>query len=113
MRIESTRLPHWDYSNPGMYFVTICTKNFQCWLGDVVDGEMVLNAMGEIAADEWLKTSEIRKNVEFDEWIVMPNHVHGIIGINSIGDRVETHCNASLQSLFGMQQRVPVCRPLG
>ncbi len=86
-RIESARLKGWDYSNPGLYFVTICTHNRGCFFGDVVDGEMHLSPIGEIVAEEWQKTPTIRPNVMLDEWVVMPNHVHGIV---VIGDTVET-----------------------
>ena len=80
-RIESTRLRGWDYSGAGWYFVTICTRGRECVFGDVVNGEMRLSSVGEIVADEWRKTPTIRPNVELDEWIVMPNHLHGIIVI--------------------------------
>jgi REP element-mobilizing transposase RayT len=80
-RIESTRLKGWDYSAAGYYFVTICTKERRCFFGDVVNGEMVLSPIGEIVAEEWQKTAQIRPNVAMDVWIIMPNHVHGIIVI--------------------------------
>ena len=83
-RIESTRLKYWDYSNPGMYFVTICTHNFFEWFGKVVDEEMILNEMGKIAEAEWIKTCELRDNVILNEFVIMPNHVHGIIQL--LGD---------------------------
>jgi putative transposase len=86
-RIESTRLKGWDYASAGWYFVTICTRGEECFFGDVISGEMRLSPIGEIVADEWQRTPTIRGNVELDEWIVMPNHVHGIIVIN---DPVET-----------------------
>ena len=82
-RIESTRLPGWDYASDGVYFVSICTRDRECFLGAVVDGEMVLSAVGLIVAEEWLKTAQIRKNVSLDEWVVMPNHLHGIIYIHN------------------------------
>jgi len=81
-RIESTRLPEWDYSNPGLYFVTICTKNMIEWFGRVSDGKMKLNSLGEVVAKEWRYTPKIRNYVELFEWVIMPNHFHGIIGIN-------------------------------
>jgi Transposase and inactivated derivatives len=99
-RIESTRLKEWDYSSSGFYFVTICTKSQECFLGSIVDGKVVLSGIGEIVAKEWQRTEQIRKDVKLDEWVVMPNHVHGIIVIrNDDKNRypVETHCNASLQ----------------
>lgn len=93
-RIESTRLKDWDYSSSGYYFVTICTKNRECIFGDVVNGQMRLSEIGEIVTEEWQKTEQIRENVKLDEWIIMPNHIHGI---TAIGNNVETHCDASLQ----------------
>jgi putative transposase len=78
-RVESTRLPGWDYAGAGWYFVTICTRNRECLFGDIVDGEMHLSSIGEIVAEEWQKTPDIRPNVVLDEWVIMPNHLHGII----------------------------------
>jgi len=86
-RIESTRLKGWDYSSAGMYFVTICTRNRECVFGDVVNGEMHLSRIGEIVVEEWQNTPKVRPYVELDEWVVMPNHLHGIIVIT---DAVET-----------------------
>lgn len=82
-RIASARLRNWDYGWNAMYFVTICTQNRECFFGDVVDGEMVLNDIGEIVKTEWLKTFEMRPdmNLESGEFVVMPNHFHAIIGI--------------------------------
>jgi REP element-mobilizing transposase RayT len=88
-RIESTRLPGWDYVSAGWYFVTFCTKNRECLLGDVINGDIRLSAIGEIVAEEWQKTEQIRPNVAMDEWMIMPNHVHGIIVIKN-GGVVET-----------------------
>ncbi len=78
---RSIRLQGYDYSQPGAYFVTICVRNRECLLGDMVDGAMVLNDYGKIVESEWLKTAVVRPNVELDEFIVMPNHFHGIIFI--------------------------------
>ena len=82
-RIKSTRLKHYDYSSNGAYFVTICTKNRECCLGDVIDGEMKLSVVGKIVSEEWIKTEQIRKYVQLDEWVIMPNHFHGIVIINN------------------------------
>src|SRR6266487_3205815 len=62
-RVESARLKGWDYSAAGYYFVTICTRNRECWLGEVIDGIMRLSSVGEVVAEEWLKTSQMRDNV--------------------------------------------------
>lgn len=79
---RSIRLRNYDYSQPGAYFVTICTYQKQCWCGEIKNGQMCLNQLGKIVADEWLKTPKIRPNFQLDEWIIMPNHLHGIIIIN-------------------------------
>jgi REP element-mobilizing transposase RayT len=81
---HSPRLKDHDYSQPGAYFVTICTQNRECLFGDVVGREMVLNEWGQIAYDELIKTVKLRENVEINEYIIMPNHIHCIIEISSI-----------------------------
>lgn len=81
-RIESARLKGFDYSSPGSYFVTIDTEGMIWWFGDVANGQMKLSQIGEIVAEEWLKTPTIRPTVTLDEWRVMPNHMHGIIMIH-------------------------------
>ena len=79
--IKSARLEGYDYSASGGYFVTICTHDREYWFGEIVRGKMQLSEIGEIVADEWVKTEQIRSNVELDEWVIMPNHFHGIIMI--------------------------------
>ncbi|HNR17995.1 MAG TPA: hypothetical protein PKG90_15110 [Chitinophagaceae bacterium] len=80
-RIPSARLPGWDYGQNAAYFVTICTKNRECFFGEIVDTQMQLSAIGKIAETEWLKTPGIRPDMklELGEFVVMPNHLHGII----------------------------------
>ena len=78
---RSLRLKDYDYSQAGAYFVTICTYKKESIFGEIVNGEMISNRYGEIAENEWLKTAELRKNVELDEFIIMPNHFHCIIVI--------------------------------
>lgn len=82
-RVQSTRLKGWDYAGAGWYFVTICTRNMEKFFGEIVKDEMQLSAVGEIVANEWVKTPSIRPQVSLDEWIVMPNHLHGILVIAS------------------------------
>jgi REP element-mobilizing transposase RayT len=77
--LRSIRLPVYDYTSSGAYFITICTHNRQNLFGEIVDGEMILNEYGEIVRDEWLNTGNIRSNIIIDEFVVMPNHVHGIL----------------------------------
>jgi REP element-mobilizing transposase RayT len=80
---RSIRLPHYDYARSGIYFVTICTHQRQCLFGEICDGKMSLNQIGKIVAQEWLKSSQIRQEIELDEWIIMPNHLHGIVAITA------------------------------
>jgi REP element-mobilizing transposase RayT len=78
---RSIRLKDYDYSQAGAYFITICTYNKKCMFGKVLDQEMQLNEYGKVVTEEWLRTAEIRPNVELDEFIIMPNHIHGIVAI--------------------------------
>ncbi|PIR93481.1 transposase [Candidatus Falkowbacteria bacterium CG10_big_fil_rev_8_21_14_0_10_43_10] len=87
-RVETTRHPGWNYADDGMYFITICTNKRREYFGQVVSEKMYLNNIGQIVVNEWLKTPKIRKNVMLDEWIIMPNHFHGILFI--CNDNVET-----------------------
>jgi REP element-mobilizing transposase RayT len=80
------RLSGYNYNQPGDYFVTICTKKFACHFGDVVDEEVRLSDVGKIANKCWLEIPKHFENVELDGYIVMPNHVHGIVRIlDSVG----------------------------
>ena len=82
---RSIRLKGYDYSQAGFYFVTVCCYQRQRLFGKIVDGVMQLNQYGEIVQNEWLKSSIIRPEIELDEYVVMPNHFHGIIVINPVG----------------------------
>jgi len=96
-RIESTRLKGWDYSSAGFYYVTICTKDKRPYFGIIGDGVVQLSAMGEIAISYWMEIPEHFSSVGIDEFVVMPNHVHGIVVIRSDAiSRVETPHVASL-----------------
>jgi len=79
---RSIRLADYDYTNAGAYFLTICAWERECLFGEITDGEMVLNGRGKIVRDEWFLSAVIRKEIILDEFIVMPNHLHGIICIN-------------------------------
>ena len=82
---RSIRLKGYYYSQAGAYFITICCHNRECLFGHVADGQMVLSQAGNIAYNEWIKTRELRPNVELDVFVIMPNHMHGIIVINDVG----------------------------
>jgi putative transposase len=79
---RSIRLPGYDYTSPGAYFVTICVRGRECLLGEIVDGEMRLNEWGRIAAESWQWLGQQYPYVSLDAWVIMPNHMHGIIVIH-------------------------------
>jgi REP element-mobilizing transposase RayT len=79
---RSIRLQGHDYAQAGAYFVTICTHQRAPLFGQVVDREMVLSAIGEIAQAEWLQTAVVRPSIELDAFVIMPNHMHGIVFIH-------------------------------
>ncbi len=79
---HSIRLKGYDYSQAGAYFVTICAWQRECLFGEVVDGEMHLSAMGKIVQWEWMRLGDAFPHVELGEFVIMPNHIHGIIYIH-------------------------------
>src|SRR5207247_8107226 len=82
---HSFRVQGYDYTQQGMYFVTICTFQRECLLGVAENEKMVANQMGRIVEEEWLNTPILRSNVLLDTFVVMPNHFHAIIEITSTG----------------------------
>ncbi len=78
---QSTRLSKFDYSQPGMYFITICTQHHACLFGKIANDNMQLYPTGEIAKQCWLDIPQHFSNVTLDVMVVMPNHLHGIITI--------------------------------
>ncbi len=80
-RISSARLQNWDYGSNAAYFITICTQNREHFFGEIENGKMKLSVIGNLVESEWLKTPEIRQdmNLQLDVFVVMPNHFHGIL----------------------------------
>lgn len=78
---QSIRLKEYDYSQSGAYFVTICSKDRACLFGEIVDGEMLLNETGQMVRNMWNDLDDRYPDIETDEFVVMPNHLHGIIVI--------------------------------
>jgi REP element-mobilizing transposase RayT len=76
---RSIRLRSCDYAQAGAYFVTLCTHDRMCLLGSVVEGDMRLNDAGQFLQATWEALPDHYPHVELDEFVVMPNHVHGII----------------------------------
>ncbi|MDE5424139.1 hypothetical protein L3073_18145 [Ancylomarina sp. DW003] len=85
-RISSARLQNWDYGNNAAYFVTICTQNREHYFGDITNGIMQLSEIGDMANKYWLEIPDHFPFVKLEEFVVMPNHVHGIIIINKPDD---------------------------
>jgi len=85
-RRRSMRLKGYDYSQAGAYFVTICTQGRACLFGEVVDGEMRLNDAGRMVVAEWERLPALFPNVVLDAFVVMPNHIHGIVILTDPAD---------------------------
>ena len=80
---KSIRLPEYDYSQAGAYYVTIVTYQRDCLFGEIVNEEMILNDLGKIADECWRAIPEHFPNVELGAYVIMPNHAHGIIVIHN------------------------------
>ena len=79
--IQSTRLPGYDYSQNGMYFVTICARGQECFFGEVKNGKMILNEIGKIADRFWREIPKHFPFIKLDVHQIMPNHLHGNLEI--------------------------------
>ena len=104
---KSCRLKEYNYSSWGYYFVTICTKDRIDCFGEIKDGLMILNQYGEIAKTKWVEIPQHFDCVQLDQFVVMSNHVHGIIIINSDINNVGNRHACSLQEQR-KYQRLPV-----
>ena len=85
-RRRTIRLKGYDYSKSGAYFITVCTRNRKCLFGHVINCEMRLNTLGDIVAEEWLRSQELRCEIQLDAFVIMPNHIHGIVIITDDND---------------------------
>ncbi len=90
-RIKSARLEGYDYRQAGLYFITICTYNREHYFGEIVDSEMQLSNIGVLADVFWHEIKNHKKNIALHQFVVMPNHIHGIMeivdGDNGVGCR--------------------------
>jgi putative transposase len=105
---KTNRLLGYDYSQCGHYFITTCVNDRCCVFGDVDNFEMKLNNLGRIVKNQWLWLAKQYSYVELDEFVVMPNHVHGIIINNQ--NHVGTGRDLSLRDA-GLFQSVKI-KPL-
>jgi len=110
-RRKNIRIPTYDYTQSGAYFVTICTHGRACRFGEVVDFAVRLNRLGRTVRDEWLRSAMIRNEVRAypEELVVMPNHVHGIVWIDN-GSFPE---DAEYERSRNQHPRGPAARSLG
>jgi putative transposase len=81
------RLSDWDYSSPGIYFITICCSDRQPFFGRIINNRINHSEIGLIASQFWLEIPEHFTNVKLDEFVVMPNHIHGILILNNSSER--------------------------
>jgi len=84
---RSIRLPGYDYSQPGAYFVTICIWQRECLLGEIQDGNILLSRYGEVVNFNWFNLTRVYPHIELDSFVIMPNHIHGIIIIKNQNKR--------------------------
>jgi len=82
---RSVRLPAYDYTQPGAYFVTICSQHRECVFGEVLQGQMILNGPGQMVELVWRQLPQWYPGVEVDAFAIMPNHVHGIVVLVGAG----------------------------
>lgn len=88
-RIQSSRLKNWDYASAGFYYVTLCTRDRIDYFGNIIRRDALygvsLSEIGKIAEKTWQKIPCQFSSIELDEYVIMPNHIHGIIVINNTG----------------------------
>jgi REP element-mobilizing transposase RayT len=106
-RIESTRLQHHDYTFAGPYAITICTKDKKHSFGEIIEGKMYLSAAGKIAEQCWSEIPKHYPTTAIDAYVIMPNHLHGIIILSDTTDKM------GIDSLHGVSEEVSGGRKFG
>lgn len=109
---RSIRLKGYDYTAAGAYFVTNVTHQRECLFGEMVDGEMRLNPLGEIAAWAWEWLAQQYPYVDLDAWVVMPNHIHGIL-VMDVGARPSPSVGARRDAPLPIIKRKPLGQLIG
>jgi len=102
---RSIRLKDYDYASPGAYFVTVCTHDRECLFGEIVDSKIVFNDLGRLVVKSWIWLAERYPYVELDEFIIMPNHLHGILVVSD-------HCRGDSRTA-PTSKRKPLGRIIG
>lgn len=103
---RSIRLKGYNYNQAGLYFITICTYQKQCLFGSILDKQLVLTSFGKIASKCWQAIPKHFPKIELDEFVIMPNHIHGILimTIDGRGKAVPTRVNLVNLLLVQYQQ---------
>lgn len=99
---RSVRLQGYDYSKEGLYFITICTIDKLCLFGEIVDTKMIRNELGEIVTQCWINIPNHFPNAILHEFIIMPNHLHGIIELKP--DNIENQVNVGVQNFEPLRE---------
>ncbi|MBL0701246.1 MAG: hypothetical protein JJV92_10245 [Desulfosarcina sp.] len=102
---RSIRLKGYDYSQAGLYFITICTKNRLCLFGKIKNGKMILNDSGQSAEHCWMAIPHHYPKTQLHEYVVMPNHVHGIVGVQNL-EPLSRHIDKRVQNLEPMSHNI-------
>ena len=104
---KSIRLKGYDYTQAGAYFVTVCAHNRGCFFGEIVNGQMALNDCGNTAALCWREIPNHFPHVDLDEFIVIPNHMHGVLVIkNTVGAKNFSPLQISLTTPIQSQRHI-------
>ena len=102
---RSTRLPSYDYAQTGAYFLTICARGRRCLFGQMAAEAMRLNWLGDIVRDEWVRAAEMREEIHLDAFVIMPNHLHGIVMIEQEPASCQSPPHAPGERLRGVPRR--------
>jgi REP element-mobilizing transposase RayT len=109
---RSIRLKGYDYSSRGAYFVTLVTHQRREIFGQIVDGDIRMSSLGQIVKNEWMRSNNVRREIRLneDEFVVMPNHIHGIVWIvDPVGaDNVVDNVGGAGRGVCHTPQRTPV-----
>ena len=106
---RSYRLKGYDYSKAGYYFITICTDGMECYLGRIIDHKMMMNDIGKIACEYWTDIPKHFPNVILHEYVIMPNHVHGIIELIDINEFIIQNNGGNVNSSNEGARHVGTC----
>jgi putative transposase len=103
---RSIRLKGYDYSADGAYFITICVRHRECLLGEIHDGQMILNECGSIVRDVWNGLPDRVSDIDIDEYVIMPNHFHAIILINKSPESTEIHKDLDVDDIKARRKMI-------